>query len=245
MNQAFVRQFLPTTNPIGVQFHFAGMDPVNPDFTIVGVVANVHHRALVSPSAPEVFVSMFQAPFRARYDITVVARAARPGGEAAVASGLREAVRQTDPDVPVDMSTMEAVESASVGSRRFMLFLLGGFAVMALLLAATGIYSVLSQIVAQRTQEVGIRMALGADASRVVALILGSALGPVLAGVAAGAAGAALLVRLLASFLFGVAPLDPIAFTAAAAVLVGVAALAGYLPARRATRVDPVTALRG
>ena len=244
VNETFVRRFLPSTNPIGVRFAYAGMDPVNPEFTIVGVAADVHHRALVDASQPEVFVPLAQAPFRARYNITVVARADRPAQQAAVAQAVRTVVRQLDPDVPITMTSLEQVMANSVADRRFTLLVLATFAAMALLLAATGIYSVLSQIVAQRTQEIGIRMALGADGGTVVRLMLGNALVPVAAGIAAGAIGSAFAVRLLASFLFGVQPLDPMAFAAAAALLAGVAALAGYVPARRATRVDPLLALR-
>ena len=122
--------------------------------------------------------------------------------------------------------------------------LVAAFAGLALLLAATGIYSVLSQAVAQRTAEIGIRMALGADAGTVVRLILRSAMTAVVAGAVAGMAAATVLVRLLRSFLFEVQPLDPVAFSLAAGLLLAVALLAAYLPARRATRVDPLGALR-
>ena len=133
----------------------------------------------------------------------------------------------------------------SVADRRFLLTLVGAFAALALLLAATGIYSVLSQAVAQRTSEIGIRMALGADASSVVGLMLDSAMRSVGVGAAAGLVVALALARVLQSFLFEVRPLDPAAFGAAAALLVLVALLAAYVPARRATRVDPLVALRG
>jgi putative ABC transport system permease protein len=125
-----------------------------------------------------------------------------------------------------------------------LLMLVGAFAGLALALAATGIFSVLSQSVAQRTSEIGIRMALGADASTVIALMLRSAMTSVLAGAAIGLAGAFAAVRVLRSFLFEVTPLDPAAFALAAAVLIGVALLAAYVPAKRATRVDPLNALR-
>ena len=142
------------------------------------------------------------------------------------------------------MSTLDQVLSKSVADRRFTLILLGIFAAMALLLAATGVYSVLSQAVAKRTQEIGIRMALGAEPQRVVRLMLGSALTPVAAGIVAGAAAAIFGVRSLSTLLFGVSPLDPLAFAAATLVIVAVALPAGYIPARRATRVDPLLALR-
>ena len=244
VNESFVRQYLPRTNPIGVRFKYAGMDPVNPVFTIVGVVADVHHDSLVLATAPEAFVSVYQVPFRARFTMTVVARAASANQQAVVTAAIREAVRQYDPDVPVELSTLDRMLMDSVADRRFMLAVLGTFAAIALLLAATGIYSVLSQVVAQRTQEIGIRMALGAEPGRVVRLMLGSAMTSVLIGIAAGAAGAVFAVRLVSSFLFGVKPVDPLAFAGAAVILVAVALLAGYVPARRATHIDPLRALR-
>jgi putative ABC transport system permease protein len=161
-----------------------------------------------------------------------------------VAAGVREALRQYDAEVPVEISSLDAILAHSVGDRRLLLMLVAGFAGLALMLAATGIYSVLSQAVAQRTSEIGIRMALGADAAQVVRLMLRSAMTSVLAGAAIGVAGARAAPRLLESFLFEVRPLDPVAFASATAVLVAVALLAAYVPARRATRVDPLLALR-
>jgi putative ABC transport system permease protein len=244
VNQAFVRQYLPSTPAIGVRFKFTGMDEVNPVFTIVGVVGDVHHRSLVRAVEPEVFISAYQQPFRARYTMFVVVRPTSRGQQGALAGAVRETVRELDPDVPVELSTLDAFISASVAGRRFLLTVLGTFAAIALLLAATGIYSVLSQSVAQRTQEIGIRMALGADARRVVGLMLATAMRSVGVGIVAGAVGGILGVRLLKTFLFGVQPLDPFAFAGAAALLVAVGLLAAYLPARRATRVDPLIALR-
>ena len=132
----------------------------------------------------------------------------------------------------------------SIADRRLLLTLVTAFAALALALAATGIYSVLSQAVAQRTNEIGVRMALGADAGTVVRLMLHSAMGSVLVGAAIGAGAAIASARLLDAFLFNVRPMDPLAFVLAAAVLIAVALLAAYVPARRATRVDPLRALR-
>jgi len=146
--------------------------------------------------------------------------------------------------VPVELSSLDAFISASVAERRFMLTVLAAFAAVALLLAGTGIYSVLSQSVAQRRQEIGIRMALGADARRVIGLMLGTAMRSVGVGVVVGTIAGVSAVRLLTTFLFGVQPLDPITFAAAAVLLAAVGLLAAYVPARRATRVDPLTALR-
>jgi predicted permease len=244
VNEAFVKRYLRGANPLDVRFKFNGMDQVNPVFTIVGVVGNVRHRSLVRAVDPEVFISAYQQPFRARYTMFVVVRPVSPSLSGSLAATVRQAVHEVDADVPMQLSTLEAFISASVADRRFLLLLLGAFASIALLLAASGIYSVLSQSVAQRTQEIGIRMALGADARKVIGLVLGSAMRSVAAGVAVGMICGVAAVRLLTAFLFEVKPLDPAAFTAAAAILAGVALIAAYVPARRASRVDPLVALR-
>ena len=244
VSEAFVRKFLPRVDPIGVRFKYAGMDPVNPTFTIVGVAGDVHFEGLTRPADPQVYVPFPQAPFRALQTVSVVARAADARQQAQVAEALRDTVRRADPDVPIDMSSLDALVAHSVADRRLLLTLVAAFAGLALVLAATGIYSVLSQAVAQRTVEIGIRMALGADAAMVVRLMLRSAMTSVLAGAAMGIAGAVAGMRLLQSFLFEVQPLDPAAFAAAAGVLIVVALLAAYVPARRATRVDPLSSLR-
>jgi putative ABC transport system permease protein len=144
----------------------------------------------------------------------------------------------------VELSTLEHFVKDSVADRRFLLMVLATFAGMAILLAATGIYSVLSQSVAQRRSEIGIRMALGADAPSVVRLVLTTAMASVVSGLVIGAVGAAASERVIESFLFNVKPIDPVAFTGAAVLLLLVALFAGYIPARRATRVDPLLALR-
>jgi ABC-type antimicrobial peptide transport system permease subunit len=244
VSESFVRQFLPRANPIGVRFKYAGMDRVNPVFTIVGVVGDVRFRSLTRAAIPQVFVPMAQAPFRARYTVSVAVRASDAGREAAVAAAVRETLRQFDPDVPVKLSSLRASVAESVADRRLLLTLVGAFAVLALLLAATGIYSVLSQAVAQRTSEIGIRMALGADAGTVVRLMVRSAMTSVLTGALAGLVAALAAVKVLTSFLFEVRRLDPAAFVLAAGALIVVALIAAYLPARRATRVDPLRALR-
>ena len=245
VSETFVKRFLPRVDPIGVRFKYAGMDQVNPVFTIVGVIGDVHQQSLLRAPVPQVFVSLYQQPWQAQSTIGVVARAADAHQERQVTSAIRAVLRQSDPDVPVELSSLDRMIADSVADRRFLLMLVGAFAALALLLAATGIYSVLSQAVAQRTSEIGIRMALGAGASSVVGLLLNSAMRSVGAGVVAGLAVALALARVLQSFLFEVRPLDPAAFAIAATILVIVALLAAYVPARRATRVDPLVALRG
>jgi predicted permease len=244
VSESFAKRFLPRTNPIGVRFKYAGMDPVNPVLTIVGVVGDVRFASLTREADPQVYVSMWQVPYRARYNVSVMARAVDPRQQASVAASLHETLRHYDTEVPVEISSLEAMVADSVASRRFLLTLVTAFAILAVSLAATGIYSVLSQAVAQRTAEIGIRMALGADAATVVRLMLRSAMTSVAAGAALGIAGAAASMRLLSSFLFGVTPIDPPAFAIAGALLLVVALVAAYVPARRATRVDPLKALR-
>jgi len=185
-----------------------------------------------------------QASMRAKFTMTTVVRSENAAQMASLPNAVRDAIRRSEPDVAVEMSTLDQRLATSVADRRFTLVLLGVFAATALLLAATGVYSVLSQAVARRTQEIGIRMALGAEPQRVVRLMLGSAMRSLLVGIAVGAISAAFAVSFLSTLLFGVSPLDPLAFAAAILLIVTVALLAGYIPARRATRVDPLQALR-
>ena len=244
VNDAFAAQYLQGQNPIGRRFAYLGMDRVNPTFTIVGVVASVRHQALVHEARPEVFVAYRQQPFRARGPMSVAVKVERADLIGGAVPALREAVRTLDADVPVTFRTIQDVVNGSVADRRFTMGLLTAFAGVALLLAAVGIYGVLAYAVARRTHEIGIRMALGAEARSVVGLLLRGGLKAVGIGVAVGLAGSFLATRALTTFLFGVEPLDPAALAASVAVLVGVAALGGYIPARRATKVDPLVALR-
>ncbi len=245
VNQDFVKRYVPSGDPIGRRFKFFGMDSMNePWMAIVGVVGNVKHESLVHETDPEAYVSYLQRPLRTQYPMTIAVRPAAASMTAGLAQLLRERIRRIAPDVPVELSTLDARVGRSVSERRFTMLVLGLFAGIALLLAAVGIYGVLAYSVVQRTQEIGIRMALGAESGSVVRLMLGGAMGAVAVGVMLGAVGAYFTTRTLQSFLFGVKPLDPWAFVGAIAALGAVALLAGYLPARRATRVDPLVALR-
>jgi predicted permease len=245
VNQEFVRRFIADGSPLGRRFKYFGMDSSNePMMSIVGVVGNMRTEGLTRGVVPEAYVSYLQRPNRTRGAMTVAVRPAQTGAAATLIPTLRGVVAAIDSDVPVTFATMEERVGRLVADRRFMMAMLSAFAAIALLLAAVGIYSVLSHSVAQRTAEIGIRMALGADARSVVGLMLGTAMRSVGVGVALGAVAGALVVRLLGSFLFGVKPIDPIAFASAAAVLVAMGLVAAYLPARRATRVDPLLALR-
>ena len=163
----------------------------------------------------------------------------------AIASSVREAIRRLDDSLPpYDVKTLEQRVSDSVAPRRFLVSMMSLFALLALALAATGIYGVLSYLVAQRTREIGIRMALGATAGSVLSLILKRGAILILIGTAAGLAGAIALTRLIKTLLFGVSPTDPATFALIALLLVLVALIASYIPARRAAKVDPMVALR-
>jgi putative ABC transport system permease protein len=243
VNEALVARHFAGRDPIGARIRFAGMDRHNPWLTIIGVAGNVRHQ-LASDTAPEVYVHYPQLPTRMAYFVTTVARLAPGVAAGAVAPGLREAVQALDPDVPLELSTMTASVGHAVADQRFAVMLLGGFGALALLLAAVGIYGVLSQTVAARAPEIGVRMALGAAARSVVGLVLRDTMGAVAAGVAVGLGAAILLARVLGSLLYGVTASDPLSYLAGLIVLVTVAAVAGLIPARRATRIDPVIAMR-
>jgi putative ABC transport system permease protein len=157
---------------------------------------------------------------------------------------MRQVVRSLDPQLPVNFKTLDQVFSSSLDQRRFSLVIFVVFGCVALLLAAMGIYGVTNYAVTQRTQEIGIRMALGARMSDVLKLVLRNGMSSALIGAALGVAGAFATTRVMSSFLFGVAPTDLATFTAVTVVLIAVAFLACYIPARRATKVDPLVALR-
>ncbi|MGE3275045.1 MAG: ABC transporter permease [Vicinamibacterales bacterium] len=243
VNQAMARRYFPDRNPLGQRIRFAGMDRENPWLTIVGVSGDVRAR-LADEAVAEVYVHFPQLPSRMKYFVTTVARLAPGATLEQVAPRLSEAVRTLDPDVPTELSTMTALVERSVADRRFAVLLLSLFGVMALTLAAVGIYGVLAQTVVARTPEIGVRMALGAEPRSVVGLVLRDAMGAVVIGAVAGVAGALALTRLLGSMLYDVQPTDPATYAVVLALLAAVAVLAGATPALRATRIDPVAAIR-
>ncbi|MGE0042434.1 MAG: ABC transporter permease [Vicinamibacterales bacterium] len=243
INQTMARRYFADRDPLGQRIRFAGMDRENPWLTIVGVAGDVRHR-LASDAVPEVYVHFPQLPTRTQYFVTTVARVAPGATTDQVAPRMAEAVRAIDSEVPAELSTMTALVERSVADRRFAVLLLSLFGVMALALAAVGIYGVLAQTVVARTPEIGVRMALGAEPSSVVGLILRGAAVSVAVGAAAGLATAAALTRFLSSLLYEVTPTDPLTYGAALAVLAAAALLAALVPAVRATRIDPVAAIR-
>ncbi len=238
ISEEAARVVWPGENPVGKRFGRGGDGKEQP-FVVAGVVRDVRVSIEKGP-VPTVYVPYW---FRTQTGMQAVLRTA--GDPRAIASSVRAAVRSLDPGVVIgQVRTMQNVVSDSVSQRRFQMGLITGFALSAMLLASLGIYGVVSWSVARRRNEIGIRMALGARTADVHRMVLAHALGPVLAGMVAGVAGALALGRVLASVLFGVSTHDPLTILAVVAVLGAVAALACYIPARRAARSDPLDALR-
>ncbi len=240
-NTAMVRQYFPNEDPLGKRLRWA-RDPEIHWITIVGVVGDVKHFGLDLPEQAALYSPYTQAQPWKRW-MTLVART--QSDPAGISQAVKQQIWRVDSQLPLTkVQTLKEVAAASFAARRFNMLLLAIFAALALVLAAIGIYGVMSYAVTQRTQEIGIRMALGAQASDVLKLIVRNGMTLILVGVAVGLAGAFALTRLMTTLLFGVTPTDAITFTIVSLVLIGVALLACYLPARRATKVDPLVALR-
>jgi len=236
VNQTLARKVWPGMDPIGQEAFVFGKEP----FQVVGVVGDVRHSSLEQAGSSELYLPVSQTG-ASSVELVVRTRLAPE----AVAPAVRAALRRVDPGLPTaEFRTLDDVVDRAVSPRRFVVVLLGGFALLALLLASLGIYGVVSYSVNQRTQEIGIRMALGASAGHVQFRVLRETVGLALAGSLVGVVGAAAVARLLESLLFGVQPGDAFTFVAMTLALTSVAALAGYLPARRASRIDPMSALR-
>jgi predicted permease len=245
VNQTLVDRYFPGQDPIGKRLEVAFDDPPNWR-EIVGVVADVRSAGLDQDSPVQVYAAYYQRPtFLAIIptNLTVVARTGQD--PAAVGTAMKSAILNVDRAQPIyNVQPMTTVVSQSVAQRRFSLVLLAFFAVAALFLAALGLYGVMSYAVTQRTGEIGIRMALGAQSSQVLLLVQRQGMLLVLTGLGIGLVGGLLLTRLMTTLLFHVAPYDPITLVVGAATLVVASWLACYLPARRAARVDPLIALR-
>ncbi len=238
VNQTFVRQFFPDENPLGK--HVRAGAQTGPWREIVGVVANVTQLGPDHPESPEVYIPYLQEPAS---DLSLVLRAS--GNALASPAAVRAAVREVDANQPVyDVATMEQRLWDSIAPQRFNALLVGVFAVAALGLGAVGIYGLLAYSVTQRTHEIGIRVALGATRDDVCRLVILGAMPFTLAGIVIGTGATLPLARLMSSLLYGVKPTDPLTFVVVVLVLIAVALLASYLPARRATKVDPMVALR-
>lgn len=239
IDQTLARRYWPGQNPLGQELKF-GFGRGLQGLTIVGVAGDIKSDGFEAPSVPHIYVALGQfAPINA----VVFLRSRRDAEE--LGQAVRREVESINLNVPVhSISSMDQIIARSVADRRFALELLGVFAAVALLLAAIGIYGVMSYSFSQRTHEVGIRVALGAQRLHILRMALAEGMRIVVIGLAAGLVGAAIMTRFFRSMLFDVGATDPITFLSVSAILAGVALFACYIPARRATRVDPLVALR-
>jgi cell division protein FtsX len=241
ISESVARQRWPGQDPIGQSIEFGNMDGDLRLLTIVGVVADVRKHSLETAPRPTIYVNYRQRPRVTRQFDIVVRTDSDP---AAVSASVRRVLSQLDPTVPVKIDTFNRVFSESLNSRRFNLLLVGVFALAALLLAIVGVFGVLAYSVAQRTREIGVRIALGATRGKILMMVLGQGLITVAIGVAIGLAGSLLLTRTMRSMLFEVSPNDPLTIVGITLLVTLIAMLASYIPAHRATRVDPMIALR-
>ncbi len=243
VNAAMARKFWPGENPIGKQVGLA--DAATPALNIVGVVADAKHLSLREETGPEMYVPYSQNPFPSMLIMHVVLRSRSMTDAGALTGSAREEIRQLDADLPVsNVATLSTLVDASLVSQRFAMYLIGAFGIVSLILASIGLYGVISYSVLQRTREMGVRMALGATRTTVVAMVLGQGARLTGLGMAAGLLAALAVTRFMANVLFGVQPTDWITFATVIPLLAGVALAACYAPAHRASRVDPMTALR-
>jgi putative ABC transport system permease protein len=241
IDDMFVTRYFPNTNPIGKRLRWQGSEEGNPFATIVGVVGAVRDTSIGDELSPEVYASYLQVGSDSIQTTLVI----RSEQATALATQVRTEIAAVNRDQPIpQIQLMEQVLNGSVAAERFNVRLLTAFAALALILAAAGIYGVVSYSVARRAHEIGVRMALGAGRWQVLRLVLRQGLVITLIGVVAGAVAALFLTRLLASFLHDVSPTDPLTFATVSILLVSVALIACYVPARRAIRVDPVETLR-
>ena len=241
ISESLARETWPQQDPVGQVIEFGNMDGDTRLVTVIGVVGDVRAESLESRPSPAIYVNYRQRP-QSTWRFTVVMHTRVP--PATLIPAARKIVRDLAPDVPPSFSTFTEVFSDSLKARRFNLLLVGVFAATALLLAVAGIYGVMAHWVAQRTREFGVRMALGAEVSDVLCLVLRQGLVTAGVGVILGVLGSVALTHALASLLFGVSATDPLTFAGVTALLVLAALMACYIPARRATRVDPMVALR-
>jgi predicted permease len=239
INEAMARLYWPNEDPIEKRFRFPSQQP-DPWITVVGVTGDMHRQGLENQVAPQVF-----RPHSQETDdmLDVVVRTS--SGAQIVAASVRNAIQSMDKSVArFNITTVDQQLGEQTAARRFQTALLGLFSLAALLLSAIGIYGLMHFFVAQRTNEIGVRMALGARQVNVLALVFRQGLTLATVGVAVGILGALALTRLLSTLLYSITPADPVTFATAPAILLVVAALACWIPARRAARIDPMLALR-
>ena len=235
LNEAAARRLWPAENPLGRSAVVGGRDS-----TVVGVVSNVRETNVEDSSGPEVYLPVTQAgPVGAE----LVVRSSLP--PAALATGVMRTLRELNPGQPAtEFRPIRVIVDHAISPRRFFVLLVGSFATLGLILAALGIYGVVSFSVTQRTREIGIRMALGASAAGVQLSVLQRTLQLALAGIALGTATSLAVTRIIASLLFATEPRDPATFAGMILLLVALVVVAGYVPARRASHMDPMIALR-
>jgi putative ABC transport system permease protein len=239
ISESLARERWPNQDPIGHTIEFGNMDGDLRLLTIVGIVGDVRDYGLDAPPRPTVYVDLFQRP-RSAITLTILSDA----DTRSVTSAARRILHDLDPEIPAKFGTFSQIYSASLGSRRFNVILIGFFGIVALLLATAGVFGVMAYSVSRRTREIGVRVALGASSSDVLRMILSQGLRTIFIGVAVGIIGSLALTRTVESLLFGVTATDPLTFAGVTLLLVGTALLACYVPARRAMRVDPMVALR-
>jgi predicted permease len=239
ISESLARDRWPNQDPLGRTIEFGNMDGDLRLLTIVGVVGDTREYGLEAPPRPTVYVNLFQRP-RAAITVTMLSDA----DTGSVASAARGILRDLNPEIPARFRTFSQVYSASLGSRRFNVILIGFFGISALLLAIAGVFGVMAYSVSRRTREIGVRIALGAKSGDVLKMILSQGARTIFIGVAIGIAGALALTRAAESRLFWVTATDPLTFGGVTLLLVVAALVACYIPARRATRVDPMIALR-
>jgi predicted permease len=238
INEAFARTFWPGQDSLGKRFKSTRAE--SPWITVVGITANARTESLAEPSVPQIYLDAYQTGAKR---LAILLRGHL--NTVATAEQVREQVQSVDPTLPVSGAQMlSETLSASLSERRFSMEMVALFALTALLLAGLGIYGVISYVVGERTHEIGIRIALGAERSNILRMILRQGLGLAIAGVAVGLIGAEIVSHLMAGLLYGVRPADPLTFAGVSVALIGVAVLACYIPARRAIRIDPMVALR-
>jgi putative ABC transport system permease protein len=242
ISESLARQRWPNQDPIGEIINFGNMDGNLKSLTIVGIVGDIRAEGLDRPPSPIIYVDYRQRGMHANSSPTIVMRSAAPAGE--IVAAARGIFHDLAPDVPVKFSTFEDEMGGWLARRRFLFLLVGVFAAAALALAAVGIYGVVAFSVTRRTQEIGIRMSLGARRGNILGLVLAEGARMAAAGVVIGIGASLAITRLISSLLFGISPTDPLTFAGVAVLLSAVALFASYIPARRAMRVDPIVALR-
>jgi len=243
INKTLARKYWPGEDALGKHMRMSGGETNPPWMTVVGIVGDVRRLGLAEELTPELYVPYRQYPWMNLPHSAVVRTYANP---MLVADSIRRSVSEIDPNEAIDsVTTMERIiHLRSLNDRSFNMVLLGILAALALLLSVVGIYSVMSYSVSQRTQEIGVRLALGARRKDVLWLVLQMGAKTAIVGVAVGLCAALILSRFMSSLLFKVSAADPITFASVAILLSAVVFLANYIPARRATRVDPLVALR-